>query len=329
MKPIFLNLMAYETTVRLPDNFAELVKESAFDGISRDAFRAHGFAELCNEERVIESDGRTLIRYVYQEKRINKSARNALLDERIKQIEEDGREVTDETRWQLTEQIERELLPYSPVSALSCFVLFCPHENRIYLSCSSESIAEQVLGFIRSTLGSLPVWPVLFCGDLSQRFSQYIASQGATKDEFPKALRVDVFGSLSCIGEDGKKLSTSNLSLHDESVENLVSSDHLIVRGLEVSLHHEANGEVEATFKLTLPSSGHALIKKFDYSGSVDFQLDVCVANEEGDGGLLHQYTVEMLMVGRYAGRIFNALAEFAGGYHSRKNTESGDVKHA
>lgn len=328
MKPIFLNLMAYETTLVLPENFSELVETSAFNGLSRDSFREQGFAELCNEARIIESDGRTLVRYVHQEKRINKAARDALFEERVSKIIEEGREVSEEERWQLKEQIDRELLPYSPVTSISCFVLFCPHQNRIYLSCNSETTASMVTGFIRGVLGSLPVWPVRFCSDMATTFSRYVSSQGEAVNKLPKALKVDVLGALNCSGESGKKLTTANLSLYDDAVEDLIKNDDLTVRGIEMRLCHESNSETEADFKLFMPASGHVILKKFDYSTSADFHLDVCVANDEGDGGLLHQYTVEMLMVGRYAARIFNALAEFAGGYCSRDNVASGEVQH-
>lgn len=317
MKPIFSNLMAYETTLTLPPNFSELVENEAFDSLGRSAYSGKGFAELTEGRRLIESDGRVLVRFVAQEKHVNQAAVTSILEERKKKIEADGRELAGSDEWKMREQIEQELLPYTMASTLSCYVMFCPFEKRIYLSCNNASTAETVLGFIRLTLGSLPVSPVKFWADASEKFSNYIIKRGDVTPPLPGILKVDIYGALVCSGEKGKKVSTANLCFRDESVETLIRDDELVVRSIDVSLKasEKENAEVEATFKLILPASGDISLKKFDYEMSSSIQLDVSVANEEGDGDLLHQYTVEMLVVGRYARRIYDALASFAGGY--------------
>lgn len=324
MKPVFSNLMAYETTLTLPENFSDLVEKDAFDGLGRNAYSGKGFAELSEGRRLIESDGRVLVRFVAQEKHVNQAAVTSILEERKKKIEADGRELAGSDEWKMREQIEQELLPYTMASTLSCYVMFCPFEKRIYLSCNNASTAETVLGFIRLTLGSLPVSPVAFCGRPAEQFSNYIVHRGEVSPALPGILAVDIYGALVCSGEKGKKVSTANLCFRDESVETLIRDDELVVRSIDVSLKasEKENAEVEATFKLILPASGDISLKKFDYEMSSSIELDVSIANEEGEGDLLHQYTVEMLVVGRYAKRIYDALAAFAGGYLAEDSQE-------
>lgn len=327
MKPIFSNLMAYETTLHLPPDFADLVEKEAFDTLARNAYTGAGFAELSDGQRHIKSDDRVLVRFLSQEKHINKAALDAMLQERLGKIEGEGRELSGQETWQLKEQLERELLPYSPISSLSCYVMFCPFENRIYLSCSSESTAETVLSFIRRMLGSLPVWPVTFYGDVSFKFRDYIARRGDMTPALPGVLSVDIYGALVCSGEKGKKVSTSNLCFRDKSIETLIEEDNLYVRSIDISLKSsdKKDAETEATLKLSMPSSGAIILKKFDYEMSSAIQLDASLANEEGEGDLIHQYTIEMLVVGRYTARIFDALAEFTGGYFSREKNNDND----
>lgn len=327
MKPIFQNLMAYETTLTLPKNFSELVEKDAFDGLGRSAYSGKGFAELSDGRRLIESDGRVLVRFVAQEKHVSRVAVDSILEDRKKQIESDGRELAGSDEWKMREQIEQELLPYTTASMLSCYVMFCPFEKRIYLSCSNASTAETVLGFIRLILGSLPVNPVYLSSKLEFCFRNHIVHRGEVSPALPGILKVDIYGALVCSGEKGKKVSTTNLCFRDESVETLIRDDELVVRSIDVSLKasEKENAEVEATFKLILPASGDISLKKFDYEMSSSIQLDVSIANEEGDGDILHQLTVEMLVVGRYARRIYDALASFAGGYINDENQPAED----
>lgn len=329
MKPIFSNLMAYETKLILPANFPELIEAEAFDGLGHNVSEGHGFAELCGGHRFIQSDGRVLIRYVSQRKWVSRAAIDAILEDRKKKIESEGRELSGSDEWKIREQIEQELLPYTMASILSCYAMLCPFENRVYLSCNSESTAETVLAAIRRMLGSLQVWPLTFCGDISYHFSNYLIQRGDVSPALPAILAVDIYGALVCSGEKGKRVSTANLCFRDESVETLIKDDDLVVRSIDVSLKagEKPDSEVEATFKLHLPASGHICLKKFNYEMSAAIQLDVSIANEEGDGDMLHQYTVEMLVVGRYVPRIYDALAAFAGGYFKRNDGNDSDDK--
>lgn len=327
MKPIFSNLMAYDTALKLPENFSELLDKNAFVPLERHQIQCEGFAELNDEKRLIESDDRVLVRYVTQEKHINKTAFNAMLDERLKKIEEEGRELNPGEEWTIRSQLEKELLPYSPVTAISCYMLFCPYQERLYLSCGSENVAEMACSLMRKTLNSFPVFPVGFCHDLSERFSLQIAGRKTTPP-LPAFLKVDSYGVLHCSGEKGKKVSTAKISFFDESIENLIKDDDLFVRSIDVALKagEKENDEVEATFKLNMPANGLIILKKFDYEMSASIELDVSLANEEDDGGLAHQLAIEMLVVGRYAGRIFDALAKFGGGYINKDSVVNGQA---
>ena len=313
--------MAFKTDTKLPANFNELVEKEAFDGLGRNEYSGQGFAELDAGARVVESDGRVLVRYIHQQKHINRSALDAMLRDRLNKIEAEGRAVSGSDEWKIKEQLEIELLPYSPASSSSCYVMFCPFEESIYLSCSSESAAEAAFAFIRRMLGSLRVSPLSFRSDISARFRDFIIHRGQVNPALPETLKVDLCGSLICTGEKGEKVSTANLYFQDDPIEQLIKDDALLVRSIEMSLRANGNAsETEATFKLCLSSNGSMILKKFDYEMSSTAHVDAGVANEEFDGSLLHQYVVEMLVAGRYAARIFDALAEFSGGYMPHEN---------
>lgn len=318
MKPIFSNLIVYEMGFVLPENFKTLVEDNAFDALSRDQYSGQGFIEICPGHRVIESDGRLLVRFVEQERRINRAARDSLADERIKKIEGEGRELKGSEKWAIIEQAERELLPYSDTKTSSCYILFCPFEKMVYVSCSSQNATENVFTFIRRMLGKFPVKPLEFNLNLSLLFSQYITSGKKIEPPLPRDLTIDDYGALVCSGDDGQKISMKNICFSDESLEEVIRADHLIVNQIDVALRADKTGETLATFKLSITSSGDIALKKFDYEMSATFELDVSVANEEGEGDQLHQYTTEMLVVSRYMKRIIDSLAVFASGIRGK-----------
>lgn len=324
MKPIFSTLIAYHLETTLPSNFAELVEKQAFDSLSSTETFGRGFGMLSGiDSRLIESDGRFLVRFAAQQKRINQVTLEAMMTEKLEKLASQNLLLNPPAGdGDLAQSVKNELLRYSPISYQSIYMLICPFENRLYVSAATENAAEDALGVLRAALGSLKVRPLSFMKNLDEQFGDYFRyyQDEEYRAALPKVLSVDIYGRMASSGNDGMRASLVNICLRDETVFTLLKD--LNVRSLCLSLKHEDNeDETLATFQLNNSPKGGICLKKFDYGTAAMFELDTQMANEEGEGDMAHQLAVEMLTVGRYTPRIYDALAAFAGGYYGKKES--------
>lgn len=83
------------------------------------------------------------------------------VDTRVETIEaEQGRKVGRKERADIKDQVVFELLPQAFTRSRHTGVLIDLNYNRVWVDCSSDSRAEQVVSALREALGTLPVAPI-------------------------------------------------------------------------------------------------------------------------------------------------------------------------
>ncbi|ECA8972949.1 hypothetical protein ETB55_21940 [Salmonella enterica subsp. enterica serovar Omuna] len=321
MKPLFKNLVPFYLNSTLPGDFTELIEQHRFDGLDSNDSSGHGFTLITPERRVIESDGRYLVCYLSQQKKINPGTAAQLLQERLDKLAEQALELVIPlapiNEEDLEVQIRQEMLRYAPIKSERIWLLICPAEHRLYASATSRSSAERATASLRSAIGSLKTYSVDYSADVSDRFTSLIKYPDSV--ERPAGLRVEYCGQVVCAGREGERLTTKNIDLDSETAADILTG--LQVRSIELGALQKTGQCV--WFQLCISTDDDFVIKKFNYAEDAGVELDTQQANEEGDGDELHQYTVEMLIVGRYAARTLDVLAEFCGGY--RGEDRNGD----
>ena len=85
----FKSLFPFKTEEEIPTNIKEKIDEVKFDNLPAGFYSASGFATIANNDRVIESDGRHLFKYVEQSRQVNAHAVEALYQERLQKASED------------------------------------------------------------------------------------------------------------------------------------------------------------------------------------------------------------------------------------------------
>lgn len=324
MKPLFKNLVPYYLKSTLPEDFPELIAQRWFDGLGSNDSEGHGFALITADKRVIESDGRYLVCYLHQKKSINPVTAQQLLQERIDKLAEQALELVTAFNpldpVELEIQIRQEMLRYAPIKGERIWMLICPAEHRLYVSASSRNSAERATGALRTVMGSLKTTPVDYCGEVSDRFTNLLRYPESVT--LPKGLLVEYCGQIFCSGDEGERISAKNVAFDSESASAVL--DGMRVRSIELGVE-QITGQ-STWFQFCISADDDFIIKKFNYAEDALVELDTQQANEEGDGDELHQYAVEMLIVGRYTVRVLDVLAEFCGGYRGAEENGNEDA---
>ncbi|MBL4761420.1 MAG: recombination-associated protein RdgC [Gammaproteobacteria bacterium] len=100
----------------------------------------------------------TMICAKKEEKILPASVINEAVQEKIDELEEkQGSKVFRKERLQLKDEVTLSLLPKAFCRSSTLFAYISPTENLLVVNCSSANKAEELLGFLRNSIESLPV----------------------------------------------------------------------------------------------------------------------------------------------------------------------------
>lgn len=304
----FKSLFPFKTEEEIPTNIKEKIDEVKFDNLPAGFYSASGFATIANNDRVIESDGRHLFKYVEQSRQVNAHAVEALYQERLQKASEDT--IRDgQLCKELYDQAERESLKYSPIKSSVVFIIVDAATGLVLCGGSTVKKCEDALKKLRSALGTFPVLPLWFGERTTRVLATYIAkpeSRPHSGHALPEYLVLSPVGKTVATGADSsQKASFDGIRLTDEGMQSVLAG--MDVRSVEMNLiDRPADGQadIKANFVLCSSIQGDLHLKGFDYSGSL--------SPSEGDD-LAHEYATEMLIVSKYTARIVNGLSVFFG----------------
>lgn len=307
---MFRVMFPYNCFTAIPDNIEELAEARAFDGLTGSAADGAGWGSIVGETRVIQADGRTLLKYREASRKANAVAVRQLVEERVLAAVEAGREVTEQLQVELTAQAESEVIRFAPIKEWSAYILVCPAENLLLVSGSSAPKCEDALSMLRYTLESLSATPWGFGGDIeANTLTNHLASQIKPNPyPLPASLTISPFGKTSAVGSDTSlKLIFDGVST--DQPESKILLKGMTVRQVEMSLvERPDDGQFKnlANFILHLPRGGNLHFKSYDYENDAE-------AGDEDEEDAQHTYAVEMLLVSQYTEQILKNLAEFFG----------------
>ncbi len=225
----FKNLRIYRFTSSFdatPEELEGKLGESPFTPCGAHSKESMGWVPPLGRtgvQLVHTASGHHLLCLMMEEKILPASVVNDALQERVDEIEgKEGRKLFRKERLQLKDDVTAELLPKAFPKKQKVFAYISPVDRLLVINAGSQGQAETLLGFLRNTLGSLPVVPVSTVGvpaDIMTRWLQ----QGHGTESFELESDVELFNPR----EDGNTVRCKGQDLGSHEIEEHLKAGKL------------------------------------------------------------------------------------------------------
>lgn len=290
----------YVLDTDLPENIEVLLSERGFDGLSDVMRTGQGWSRVTTDDRMLQVDGKYLLRFLSSKRKPDALAVKRLVDERVEQAFKEGREVGPQLQQELMIQAENEVIKYAPITSSAVYLLLWPEKRLLIASGGTAAKCEDALSYLRKTIGSLAVAP---WGDVQ------LTSNAVTKNmtmgyfTLPANLTISPCGKTVFTGEDASlKIVLDGVKNDTEDAKSMLKG--MTARSVEMALiRRPDNGQIKnlADFILHMPPAGNLHFKSYDYDDDAEHED-------------LHQALIaEIHLVAAYTIEILSALEVFIG----------------
>ncbi|MFU9136693.1 recombination-associated protein RdgC [Erwinia tasmaniensis] len=264
----FKVIFPYITTKEIPEDINLRLEGHAFSELKDGQTKSTGFALLTESDRFIQSDNRYLFHYCEQTRKADTNAVRNILSDRLQKVEEEGRELTEETRGELQAIAEREATKFAAIKHSGVFILFDAPAGRVWCAGSTINKCEAALKRLRRALGSLDTEPVVLTF-ASRRLSRLLSCGTLLADE---SLRVPEYGKViahDTHDSNSARMTFEGFSLLDSSVSEVLTDR--VVSAVEMELTQpDPNGgkaKIVASLVLKVPEKAGVSLSGLWFAG--------------------------------------------------------------
>ncbi|MDX1505348.1 MAG: recombination-associated protein RdgC [Spongiibacter sp.] len=221
----FKNILLYRFTRPFTTSIEELnekLEASAFSPCGSQDQLSYGWVKPLGDngsEYLHVCNGYIMLCAKQQEKVLPAAVVNEFLDEKIREIQDqDGRKPGRKERTEIKEQIVFELLPRAFSRSKKLYAYIDVEQGLLYVDSSSYKRAEDLLGLLRDTLGSLPVIPVKAKNTAQHMLSDWV------KNVAPQGFEVGGECELRDSADETAVIRAKNQDLSSEQIQSHLSA---------------------------------------------------------------------------------------------------------
>ena len=185
----FTNLQIYRFTkpfTLTPDALAQNLASKAFRPCGKLDLFTYGWVSPLgrySDELVHVANGNILLCARKEEKILPATVIRDAVNEKAQEIEEQqGRPVRRKEREGIKEEVLHDMLPQAFTRSQPTFVYISPKDNLLVVNSSSNKKTEELLSYLRTTLGSLPVVPPSLCQSPSTVMTRWLVENDVPAD---------------------------------------------------------------------------------------------------------------------------------------------------
>lgn len=185
----FKNLQVYRFTKPFtisPEDLADKLSEREFQPCGSQDLSQYGWVPPLGHngsDYVHAANGFVMLCAKKQEKLLPASVINEQVSEKIIRIQEDeGRAVGRKERLTLKEDTAFELMPRALVRSNLQYAYIAPQQGLLVVNAASTKRAEELLSYLRDTIGSVPVIPLM-----ANNLPQQVMTQWVNTGELPRS----------------------------------------------------------------------------------------------------------------------------------------------
>lgn len=263
----FKNAIIYSFTEPFNKSVAEVedaLTKFSFKPCLKTEFSSTGWTPALHPDAnvlVHSSYGYLMVCLKTQEKVIPSASIKELLDEKLKEIEQvEGRKVKGKEKQNLKEELIHSLLPTALTKSKHARAIIDTTNGYIMVESSSYGQAENLLAYLRKSLGTLPVVPLETDGAIFLTFDDWM------KGNNPNDFTIGTEAILKDFAEDEGTINCKNLALDSEDIQSHLDNGK-----------HVVQLKVEWDEKLSCVLDAGLVVKRIKFSDVIKEQNeDIC-----------------------------------------------------
>ncbi len=274
MKTLTLFKLQSDFTLPESDTLLGSIEAKPFREVKDFEKHTIGFSEnifentLLSEGVGVKSNAFTILSVTDQIKVVDKYSLKKLVNQRLDELEEDGKEISKEVRKAVTEGAEETLLPTTPPKAPKSYTVLIRNDGLVFIDAKLKK-AEEITAFIREVLGSFQTIPVETETSPTQFMGLMVQDDIGAFTLADKAKLSDPVGITHIL--------TSG-SLYDSDIEKYVTKQNMTIEELQLDF----DGIAKFTLKSDLAIDGIRLDKGYTETAedkSATFLLTIDAVN--------------------------------------------------
>ena len=206
-----------------PETLEKQMAEFAFSPCGSQDMSRRGWVNVTPEKLFIEHEDSFLLCCQHQVKIIPNPVINDAVAERVAKIEADqGRKIRRIERLTIKDEVLHTLLPRAFSKNTSNYVWVDVAHQLVFVEATSARVAEDLLGLLRKTLGSLPVVPLTMETPIELTITEWLK-----KSAMPAGYAAGSEAVLKAILENGGALRVSKQDLLSNEITTHIDAGKL------------------------------------------------------------------------------------------------------
>lgn len=206
-----------------PETLEKQMAEFAFSPCGSQDMSRRGWVNVTPEKLFIEHEDSFLLCCQHQVKIIPNPVINDAVAERVAKIEADqGRKIRRIERLTIKDEVLHTLLPRAFSKNTSNYVWVDVAHQLVFVEATSARVAEDLLGLLRKTLGSLPVVPLMMQTPIELTITEWLK-----KNAMPAGYAAGSEAVLKAILENGGALRVSKQDLLSDEITTHIDAGKL------------------------------------------------------------------------------------------------------
>ena len=223
----FKNILLYRFTkpfTQDPEQLSQALSEKAFKPCGSQDLSSFGWVPPLGRhgtEFVHAANGCIMVCAKRQDKVLPAAVVNEALAEKVEEIKvQDSRAVGGKERIELKEEITFNLLPRAFARSSTVFAYIAPKQGLLVVNTASAKRAEELMSYLRETIGSLPVIPVT-----ANNLPQHVMTHWLKEKTAPDNFEIGTECELRSPTDEGSVIRCKNQDLGSDEINAHLQAD--------------------------------------------------------------------------------------------------------
>ncbi len=219
-----------------------------------------------SEELIHVANGNIMICARKEEKILPASVVREFVNEKVAEIEAtQARKLAKKEKEMIRDEVLLDLLPRAFIRSHLTFAYISPADNFMLINASSSNKAEELLVYLRKTIGSLPVTPIALKTPASTTMTRWVLGE-----EVPADIIINDECELHDTVEDGGIIRCKRQDLESEEIQTHINAGKQVVK-LAVTWQENLSCVLNQNLSINRLKFSDEVLAQADSEGSDDY----------------------------------------------------------
>jgi len=218
------------------------------------------------DDLIHATNGNIMICARKEEKILPASVVREFVEEKIEEIEnKQMRKLRKKEKESIKDEVILDLLPKAFLRNHRTFAYISPKQNQILVNASSRKKAEELLEYLRKSLGTLPVVPTTLVNAPSTMMTRWVSGE-----EVPVDFLINDECELHDTVEDGGVIRCKRQDLEAEEIQAHINAGKQVVK-LSITWQSALSCMINEDFSITRVKFSDEVLEQADSTGAEDY----------------------------------------------------------